>query len=84
MVIKSGKKLSKDALVQFLNEWAPKAYRIKGYVNLKEGQTVAVQCVFDKIEIITVENNFHPTELVALSDQFTLGQWNQSFKKQLK
>jgi G3E family GTPase len=84
MVIKSGKKLSKDVLVQFLNEWAPKAYRIKGYVNLKEGQTVAVQCVFDKVEFSQVADNFHPTELVALSDQFTLRQWYQSFKKQLK
>lgn len=81
MVIKSGKKFSKEALNQFLKEWAPKAYRIKGFVNLKEGQMVAVQCVFDNIEIIAVENNFHPTELVALSDQFTLRQWNQSYKE---
>ncbi|WP_372950779.1 CobW family GTP-binding protein [Mariniphaga sp.] len=84
MVIKSGRKFSKEVLTQFLKEWAPKAYRIKGFVNLKEGQTVAVQCVFDKIEIVTVENNFHPTELVALSDQFALRQWNQSFKEYSK
>ncbi|MGC9352252.1 MAG: CobW family GTP-binding protein [Mariniphaga sp.] len=81
MVIKSGKKFTRDALVQFLNEWAPKAYRIKGYVNLKEGQTIAVQCVFNKIELTQVENNFHPTELIALSDQFTLKQWSRSFKE---
>lgn len=80
MVIKSGRKLSKDALLHFLNEWAPKAYRIKGYVNLKENTTLAVQCVFDNIELTKVANNFHPTELVALSDQFTLKQWNQSYK----
>jgi G3E family GTPase len=81
MVIKSGKKFTRDALVQFLNEWAPKAYRIKGYVNLKDGQTISVQCVFNKIELTQVKNNFHPTELVSLSDQFTLKQWAQAFKK---
>ncbi|HDR50211.1 MAG TPA: hypothetical protein ENN90_01125 [Mariniphaga anaerophila] len=81
MVIKSGKKISKEALVQFLNEWASKAYRIKGYANMKDGKTLAVQCVFDKMELISVDNNFHPTELVALSDQFTLKQWNKSFKE---
>lgn len=80
MVIKSGRKLSKDALLRFLNEWAPKAYRIKGYVNLKENTTLAVQCVFSNVELTEVANNFHPTELVALSDQFTLKQWNQSYK----
>jgi len=81
MVIKSGKKISGNSLIQFLNEWAPKAYRIKGYVNLKEGQTLAVQCVFGKIEFSPVSHNFHPTELVALTDQFSLNDWNQSFKE---
>jgi len=81
MVIKSGKKFTKAALVQFLNEWVSKAYRIKGYVNLNDGTTLAVQCVFNKIRLSPVENNFHPTELVALSDQFTVKQWNQSFRE---
>jgi G3E family GTPase len=84
MVIKSGKKLTRESLVQFLETWSPKAFRIKGYVNLKEGLTVAVQCVFDQFEISQVANNFHPTELVALSDQFVLHQWNQSFKEHSK
>ena len=84
MVIKSGKKLTRESLIQFLEIWSPKAYRIKGYVNLKEGQTVAVQCVFDQFEISQVANNFHPTELVALSDQFVLRQWYQSFKEHSK
>lgn len=81
MVIKSGKKLTRESLIQFLKIWAPKTYRIKGYVNLKDGTTVAVQCVFENVEFSEVPDNFHPTELVALSDQFTLRQWNQSFKE---
>jgi len=81
MVIKSGRKLSRNSLELFLNEWAPKAYRIKGFVNLKEGKTVAVQCTFDSVEIIEIANDFHPTELVAISDQFYLRDWNQAFKE---
>ncbi|TNF40460.1 MAG: hypothetical protein EP310_08915 [Bacteroidetes bacterium] len=80
MVIKTGRKISKNSLEMFLNDWAPKAYRIKGFVNLKEGKTAAVQCAFDSIEIIEIENDFHPTELIAISDQFTLREWNLSFK----
>ncbi|SHF52353.1 GTPase, G3E family [Mariniphaga anaerophila] len=81
MVIKSGKKFEEHALLQFLNKWAPKAYRIKGYANLKNGTVLAVQCVFENVECRLVENNFHPTELVALSDRFTLKEWNRSFKE---
>ena len=81
MVIKSGKKISLNSLKTFLNDWASKAYRIKGFVNLKEGKTAAVQCTFDSVEIIEIENDFHPTEIVALSDQFTLREWNRAFKE---
>jgi G3E family GTPase len=81
MVIKSSRAVCRDKLESFLNEWAPEAYRIKGYVKLKEGKTVAVQCTFDSIEIIDVENDFHPTELIALSDRFTLRVWNRAFKE---
>jgi G3E family GTPase len=80
MVIKSGRKLSRNSLELFLNEWAPKAYRIKGFVNLKDGKTAAVQCTFNSVQITEIENDFHPTELVAISDQFTLREWNRTFK----
>ena len=81
MVIKSGRKISSYSLDKFLKEWAPKAYRIKGFVNLKEGKTAAIQCTFGFVEIIEIENAFHPTEIVALSDQFNLREWNKSFKE---
>jgi G3E family GTPase len=81
MVIKTGRKISKKSLEFFLNEWAPKAYRIKGFVNLKEGKTAAVQCTIGSVEIVEIANDFHPTELIAISDQFTLREWNQAFKE---
>ena len=80
MIIKSGRKLSLHSLELFLKDWAPKAYRIKGFVNLKEDKTAAVQCTFNSVEIIEMKNSFHPSELVAMSDQFTLREWNKSFK----
>jgi len=80
MVIKSGKKISRGALQIFLNSWAPKAYRIKGFVNLTDGNTAAVQCTFDNIEISNLDNQFNVTELIALSHQFNLREWNRSFR----
>ena len=81
MVIKTGRKISRNSLELFLNEWAPKAYRIKGFINLNEGKTAAVQCTFDTVEISEIDNSFHPTEIVALSDQFNLREWNKAFKE---
>ncbi len=81
MVIKSGRKISRHSLEIFLKEWASKAYRIKGFVNLKEGKTAAIQCTFDSVQIIEIENTFHPTEIVALSNQFNLKEWNRALKE---
>ncbi len=81
MVIKSGRKPTRESLYEFLQNWAPEAFRIKGFVNLKEGQTVAVQCTFGTIEIKQTENQYNPTELVALTDKFTLREWNKSFRE---
>ncbi len=81
MVIKSARAISMDALQKFLGEWAPKAYRIKGFVKLSDSKTAAVQCTFDSINISDVEDSFHPTELVALTNRFTLREWNRAFKE---
>ena len=81
MVIKSTKKMSPDALKGFLNEWVPKAFRIKGFVNLKNGETMAVQCSFDQVRLKNVGVLYHPTELIAMTHEFTLREWNKSFRE---
>lgn len=81
MVIKTSKKISIQSLSDFLNYWAPKAYRIKGFVNLSNGITVSVHCSFDSVEIKPTENSLFQTELIALTDQFTLHNWNKGFKE---
>ena len=81
MVIKTTRKITEQSLVYFLKHWAPKAYRIKGFVNLKNGDTVAVQCTFDDIGIQKVNGGFQPTEIVALTDKFVLHEWNKAFRE---
>lgn len=81
MVIKTSRKISLSSLKLFLNEWSSKAYRIKGFVNLKEKNTAAIQCTFNHVEIVEIANDFHPTELIAITDQFTLHEWNSAFKE---
>ncbi len=83
MVIRSNRKISTDALRRFLDQWAPRSYRIKGYANLEDGNTVAVQCVFDRIELRQVTGFSRSTELIALTGEFTFREWNQSFKEHI-
>jgi len=80
MVIKSSRKSTEGQVMEFLRQWAPLAYRIKGYINLKNGSTLAVQCVYDTIAMKEMPGSFYSTEIIALTDRFTLRDWNQSFR----
>lgn len=80
MVIRSRKRVPKSSLMDFLTEWSPKAFRIKGFVNLTNGMSVAVQCTLGSVEVQEIENLSNPAELIALTTNFTLKEWNNSFK----
>lgn len=81
MVIRTSKTVTWQALQDFLEKWAPLAYRIKGFVRLKEKRTVAVQCTFNSIQIEDVSEDLHQSELIALTEHFTLREWNKSFRE---
>jgi G3E family GTPase len=81
MVIKTTKTLTAEALRGFLDEWSPKAFRIKGFVNLKTGETIAVQCTFGQVELKSMGQSFFPTELIAITHEFSLSIWNKSFRE---
>jgi G3E family GTPase len=80
MVIKSGRKTTLEKAVEFLQQWAGMAYRIKGYINLKNGNTLAVQCVCGDINCSEIAGSYYSSELIALTDRFTLHEWNRSFR----
>ncbi len=81
MVIRSRKRTNKESLLRFLHEWSPKAFRIKGLVNLDNGKTVAVQCTSGSVEIEEIKNISQDSELIALTNEFTLRKWNMAFKE---
>ena len=81
MVIKTSRKISPEGLEGFIKEWSGKAYRIKGFVTLKSGESIAVQSTFGDVRMTTIGNSAHPTELIAITTEFTLREWNHSFKE---
>lgn len=81
MVIKSSRKISPSSFQNFIEEWAKKAYRIKGFVNLDSGETMAVQSILGEYILKPVGQFYHSTELIAITTEFTLKEWHQSFKE---
>lgn len=81
MVLKTGRKPDRESFENFLKEWAPKSYRIKGFVNTSDKKTLAVQCTFDLVELQEIKSWPGQTELIALTDKFTLREWNKAFKQ---
>ncbi|MBD3315108.1 MAG: hypothetical protein GF344_04930 [Chitinivibrionales bacterium] len=79
--VRSTKPVEREALVKFLNAFAADAYRIKGFVNISDGTTVAVQCTFNNIEIESIEGRLGPTELVALGEGLDTESFASSFRR---
>ncbi len=81
MVIRTTAPVPDGALRKFLDHWAPLAYRIKGFVLTGTHSRVAVQCTPGQTEIKPVDFWPGPTELIALTDRFTLHEWNRAFRE---
>jgi G3E family GTPase len=81
LVIKTTRKIDESHLSGFLNEWAPLSYRIKGFVQLSNGSTVAVHATPGQSEIRQAAYWSGPTELMAITDCYTLREWNRSFRE---
>jgi G3E family GTPase len=81
MVIKSTRRFTEISLHEFLELWSPLAYRIKGFAVLADNSVMAVQSVMGNSEFRPALKWTGPTELIALSDQFQLHEWNSSFRQ---
>ena len=79
-VIKTGTRISHEGLNSFLNRWSPDSYRIKGIVTMKDGSTTIVQCTPGTIEIKPAGWKAGITELIAITDRFSLKEFNHSFR----
>ncbi len=81
MVIKSSKRFTELSLHEFMKLWSPLAYRIKGFAVLGDNSVMAVQSVMGNFEFRPALNWSGITELIALTDQFQLHEWNTSFRQ---
>lgn len=67
-VLRTHKQITKQKLLAFITLMQLQCYRIKGFVNLAENETVSIQSVFDRFDIKTIANYFGRTEMVVFSE----------------
>lgn len=73
-------KISKEQLIKFINEIMPTSQRIKGFVHLKDGSTLAVQTVYNHFEYSEMEKYDGRTELIIFNDQFSPRKLQKMYK----
>ena len=73
-------KISKEKLVEFIEKIIPTSDRIKGFVNLDNESTVAVQSVYNDYEIHKMENYDGRTELIIFNNTYSPRELQKMFK----
>ncbi len=79
-VVKSTKKISVANLNAFLQEQAPKAWRLKGHVRIDDGSAVMLQSVFGKSEIAPLDYA-GPTEIIAIGPEVDAKEFSRRFRE---
>ena len=77
-VVRSNRYFDPAAVKKFVVEKSPDLYRLKGYIRISLQETLAVQCVFDHIQVLSITGYDGPTELIALGPDLN----NREFSKQ--
>ena len=73
-------KISKKQLLLFIEDIMPTSQRIKGFVNLKNGGTLAIQSVYNKFEHSILEKFEGRTELIIFNNNYTPRDLQKLFK----
>jgi G3E family GTPase len=80
-VIRSTRKISRDRAEAFLREFLPFTARLKGYMLLDNGNILAAQGVFDRLELKEIPGNGRNTELVAIGEKFQFHEFSKRFRE---
>ena len=67
-VLRTSKALRSEQLTAFLEEVAPLALRLKGYVRLSDGQAFAIQSVAGQFSTEKLESDIRQTELIGMGE----------------
>lgn len=73
-------KISKEQLLLFVKDLIPTSQRIKGFINLKDGSTLAIQSVYSQLNYKPMERYEGRSELIIFNDNYTTRDLQKLFK----
>jgi G3E family GTPase len=80
VLLRLHEKISAACLNDFLQDVLPDSFRIKGFINTTEGETLAVQAVFDQVEIKHISYYEGRSELILFTDTYSPRELNDLYK----
>lgn len=81
-VLRMHNKVSKEQLTSFIEKIINTSYRIKGFVNLNDGTTIAVQSVYNNYELLKIEHYQGRTELIIFNNQYSPRELQELFLRE--
>jgi G3E family GTPase len=79
-VIKTTTPILQENLESFLEETAPKSYRIKGFVRLENDRMMAVQSCFGDVKTEIITDYSGPTELIGMGPEISHRTFGRVFR----
>ncbi len=83
-VIRSSLAISREGLDRFLSQFLPATLRMKGFVNLDNGETVMVQATGEEKQISPYHPYSGPTQLIAIGENLDARAFSKAFREACK
>lgn len=79
-VFKTVRTISRDKLVELVDNYSKTTIRMKGFIKLSGGKSIALQSCYDRWELRELDGYYGPTELIAMGADFNLGIFGKEFR----
>jgi G3E family GTPase len=80
-VLRSNERIIESQVMAFLDELQQVCIRIKGWIQLSDGKTLAIQTVFDQREVKALNSFQGRAELITFSEKISIKELRQLFKR---
>jgi G3E family GTPase len=83
-VLKTTRTISREHLELFIDNYAKKTIRMKGFAKLTNNQCMAIQSSFDRYELKSIDSYNGPTEIIAIGDELDVSEFSRRYRELAK
>jgi G3E family GTPase len=83
-VLKTTRTISREHLELFIDNYAKKTIRMKGFAKLTNNQCMAIQSSFDRYELKSIDSYNGPTEIIAIGEELDVSEFSRRYRELAK